>query len=65
MFGHCKDGTIPILPKSQTPSKVRTDHTYNIRGWLTDALSVYKKTTNDPDFSVFGYGLTYADGANY
>lgn len=45
--------------------KVRTDHTYNIRGWLTDALSVYKKTTNDPDFSVFGYGLTYASGANY
>jgi RHS repeat-associated protein len=45
--------------------KVRTDHTYNIRGWLTDALSVYKKTTNDPDFSVFGYGLTYVNGANY
>ncbi|MBO9613212.1 MAG: RHS repeat-associated core domain-containing protein [Dyadobacter sp.] len=44
---------------------IRTDHTYNIRGWLTDASSVYKKTTAGPEFSVFGYGLAYANGASY
>jgi RHS repeat-associated protein len=43
----------------------RTDYINNIRGWLTDGKTVYKKDANDPDLSFFGFGLSYANGANY
>ncbi|MCE6988586.1 DUF6443 domain-containing protein [Dyadobacter sp. CY323] len=44
---------------------LRTDYTYNIRGWLTDGKTVYKKDAGSPDKAFFGFGLTYANGNNY
>ncbi len=43
----------------------RTDYTHNIRGWLTDGKTVYKKAVGDPPLPFFGFGLSYADGASY
>jgi RHS repeat-associated protein len=48
-----------------TKFRLRTDYTNNIRGWLTDAKTVYKKEIIGPDLSYFGYNLGYANGANY
>jgi RHS repeat-associated protein len=45
--------------------QLRTNHTYNIRGWLTDGKTVYKKDEGGPDKTFFGFGLTYANGNNY
>jgi RHS repeat-associated protein len=43
----------------------KTNYTYNIRGWMTDGKTVYKKAVNDPELSFYGFGLSYANGANY
>jgi RHS repeat-associated protein len=43
----------------------KTDYTHNIRGWLTDGKTVYKKAVGDPPLPFFGFGLSYANGANY
>ncbi|WP_439583232.1 DUF6443 domain-containing protein [Dyadobacter bucti] len=45
--------------------RVRSDYNYNIRGWLTEGKSVYKKTVVDPDMSFFGFELSYASGGTY
>ncbi len=45
--------------------RLRTDYTNNIRGWLTDGKTVYRKEAIGPDLSYFGFGLTYANGATY
>ncbi|KAA0992801.1 DUF6443 domain-containing protein [Dyadobacter aurulentus] len=45
--------------------RLRTDYTYNIRGWLTDGKTVYKKDEVSPDKAFFGFGLAYANGNNY
>jgi RHS repeat-associated protein len=43
----------------------RTDYTHNIRGWLTDGKTMYKKAVGDPPVHFFGFGLNYVSGANY
>ncbi|MEO6286360.1 MAG: RHS repeat-associated core domain-containing protein [Dyadobacter sp.] len=45
--------------------RLRTDYTNNIRGWLMDGKTVYKKDVAGPDVPYFGVGLAYANGANY
>jgi hypothetical protein len=45
--------------------RLRTDYTNNIRGWLTDGKTVYKKEIIGPDLSFFRLNLGYANGANY
>jgi RHS repeat-associated protein len=45
--------------------RLRTDHTYNIRGWQTDGKTVYKKDEGGSDKPFFGFGITYANGNNY
>ncbi|MCF2489883.1 DUF6443 domain-containing protein [Dyadobacter sp. CY347] len=45
--------------------RIRTDYIYNIRGWLHEGKSVYKKQKNGPDISFFGFGLVYANGNSY
>ncbi|WP_149241132.1 DUF6443 domain-containing protein [Dyadobacter sp. 32] len=43
----------------------RTDYTNNIRGWMTDAKTVYKQTVNGGDLPYYSLGLAYDNGANY
>lgn len=45
--------------------RLRTDYTNNIRGWLTDGKTMYKKFEGLPESSFYGFGLGYANGSNY
>jgi len=52
---------------SEDAVKFRRRITYvnNIRGWITDGTTAYKKFDNDPDLPFFRFGLAYANGSNY
>ncbi|TLV03582.1 RHS repeat domain-containing protein [Dyadobacter luticola] len=45
--------------------RLRTNYVQNIRGWQTDAKTVYKKDANGPDAAFLGCNLAYANGGSY
>ncbi|MCF2500431.1 DUF6443 domain-containing protein [Dyadobacter chenhuakuii] len=53
---HSEDGT---------KFRLRTNYTHNIRGWLTEGKTAYKKDVNGPDLPYYGFNLAYNNGANY
>ncbi|QRR02376.1 RHS repeat domain-containing protein [Dyadobacter sandarakinus] len=43
----------------------KTNYTHNIRGWLSEGKTVYKKNENGPELPYFGFGLTYQKANTY
>lgn len=43
--------------------RVKTNHTNNIRGWLTGAESLYQKKIGEPELPYYAFSLAYANGA--
>ncbi|KAA0991026.1 DUF6443 domain-containing protein [Dyadobacter aurulentus] len=45
--------------------RLKTIYTHNIRSWLAEGKTVYKKEENGPERSYYGFNLAYINGANY
>lgn len=48
-----------------TKFRRRTDFTYNIRGWETDAKTIYKQTDATPQATFYAIHTSYRNNANY
>ncbi|WP_215234228.1 DUF6443 domain-containing protein [Dyadobacter linearis] len=48
-----------------TKFRLKTAYTYNIRSWLSEGKTFYKKVENGPEVSYYGFNLAYSNGATY